>query len=618
MRIVLLLLAILVTVRVGWRAATPPTALSADAPATVFSAGRAIGDVHAIAMHPHPTGSAANGKVAAYLAARLVRLGLTVQERRYLIDDGGLATLRRWSEGEDRASEMTDVVGVLPGRDRSAPAVLVQAHYDTVWGSPGGGDDSAGVASALEIARAVNARGIPARDLIILFTDGEEIGLSGAKAFWSGDVLARHAGVVVNLDVRGLGGRATMFETGDGNGAMMRLFGRSVHAPVANSMSVLAYRHLPNDTDFSLPRKLGLPGFNFAFMGRAAYYHSPQATIDRLDPRSLQDMGGQALDIVAGLAFASALPGRAADVGFFDWLGHRLVSYGTGTGWLIVLGAFAALGVAAAALWRRRAISAGPMLAGLGAALWLVVHAVLGLDLYNRLSAGTAPNYYDRLAKLSLLETQAWLVALASLGGYALLGCPRRRWATVLPTLVLALFVLMLGGLHGLTLRLVLGGLVLGLLLPPRGVPLWGGWLGGIALLAVIGLVAQIEAPTAAWVFAVPALLLSATAAIVAWLDPRLDRGFGLVAVAGMAAFVSAPLVPLAHIGFLGIGADLPAILLLVLPTIAIAFWPLIRADAWRPSLVAIVAMLIAAGAIAHHLQHAPLAPSIPAYSLDK
>ena len=150
-----------------------------------------------------------------------------------------------------------------------ATAVALLAHYDSVWGSPGSGDDSLGVASALEILRAIKAKGVPARDVVVLFTDGEEIGLSGARDFWPRDGAAAHVGVVVNLEARGAGGRATMFERGAGNGAMMALFAKSVAHPVANSLSVMAYRRMPNDTDFTLVREKGLPGFNFAIMGRA-------------------------------------------------------------------------------------------------------------------------------------------------------------------------------------------------------------------------------------------------------------------------------------------------------------------------------------------------------------
>jgi hypothetical protein len=616
MRIVLLLLAILVTVRLGVRAATPPDVAPVSAPAAAFSAARAMADIRAIAMHPHPTGSTANARVSAYLARRLAAIGMQVQVRHYLVDDAGLATLARWTGGSDRTAELTDVMAILPGRDRSAPAVVLMAHYDTVWGSPGAGDDSAGVASALEIARAVKARGQPARDLIVLLTDGEEIGLSGARAFWSGDALAKHAGVVVNLEARGLGGRATMFETGADNGAMMKLFGASVHAPVANSFSVLAYRRMPNDTDFTLPRKLGLPGFNFAIMGRAAFYHSPQATIDRLDPRSVQDMGDQGLDTVAALAFARTLPGPAPDAGFFDWMGRRLIRYPAGTGWLMVIGAFAGLGIAGLGLSRRGGMKAHALLSGIGAMLWLIMHALLGLMAFDLLSGSAAANYYDRLAKLPALETQAVLVAVALTGGFALLAAPGGRWTRAVPAIVLGVLGLATGLPHAGMLALV--GALIGMALPRGGVPLWGGWLGAIAVLAVVALAAQIEAPTAAWIFAVPALVLALAAMLAAWLDPRLDRGIGVVIIGGAAVLVSAPLVPLAHLAFLGVGAQLPAVLLLAVPTIAAAFWPLIRTSAWRATLPVGVAMLLIAGGIAHHLRHAPLAASVPGYSLDK
>ncbi|HEY0269846.1 MAG TPA: M28 family peptidase [Sphingomonas sp.] len=618
MRVIVLILALLATLRLGVPAANPPAVVAASAPPTLFAAARAMRDVRAIAMHPHPTGSVANARVSAYLAARLAAIGLRVQIRHYLIDEEGRATLARWSGGRDRTGELTDVIAVLPGRDRAAPAVVVMAHYDTVWGSPGAGDDSAGVATALEIARAVKARGVPARDLILLLTDGEEIGLSGARAFWSGDTLVRHAGVVVNLEARGLGGRATMFETGANNGAMMALFGASVRRPVANSISVFAYRHMPNDTDFTPPRERGLPGFNFAFTGRAAYYHSPQATIDRLDPRSVQDLGDQALDTVAALAFARALPAPAADVGFFDWMGRGLVRLDAGMGWLIVIGGFAALGVAGLGLARRRATSPAAVAAGVGAMLWLIVHTLLGLSLFDLLAGSAHAHYYDRLAKLPMLETQSGLVCLAAAAGFLLLGAPHRRWAAVLPAILLALLGLWLGAPRAMTIWPALAGMLIGLLLPRGGVPLWGGWIGAILVLAAAGLAAQVEAPTIAWVFAWPALLLALAAALVAWLDPRFDRGVALALCGGAAVLVSAPLLPLAHLAFVGIGAQRPIVLLLAVPSIAVAFWPLARAAAWRLPLIGVALLLIVAAGIAIHVRDSPLAASVPAYAIDK
>ena len=55
------------------------------------------------------------------------------------------------------AGHVENIVGVLPGRDRSAPALALMAHYDSVAASPGAADDIMGVAAILETARAIKA-----------------------------------------------------------------------------------------------------------------------------------------------------------------------------------------------------------------------------------------------------------------------------------------------------------------------------------------------------------------------------------------------------------------------------------------------------------------------------
>jgi hypothetical protein len=616
-RVAALLLAVLVTLFMGIRAAIPPSVVAASASPTVFSAGRAMADVHAIAVRPHPTGSVDNGRVRDILVARLRALGLNPEERRYLIDPEGARTLRRWTGAEVISGDVVDVLAVLPGRDHTLPAVALMAHYDTVWGSPGAGDDSVGVASALEILRAIKARGVPARDVMVLFTDGEEIGLSGARAFWP---TAMHVGVVVNLEARGAGGRATMFETGAGNGAMMALFAKSVARPVANSLSVMAYRRMPNDTDFTPVRQKGLPGFNFAIMGRPQYYHSPRATVDRLDPRSVQDMGDQALGLVSGLAFASTLPGRSADAVFFDLGGTRMIHYGVATGWWLLIGAGLALGLAGLGARRAGLLSGRALAGGVALPVWLVAHGLLGFNLFNRLSGSAAhPNYYDRLAALPMLETQAVLVGLAALGGFLMLRRAERRVLGLLPILLLALADKALGAPMMMVLPSALAGMAAAWFVPRGEASLWGGWLAtlGLVLLAAVG--AQVGAPMAAWLLAWPVLVLAIVAAVVAWTDAPLLRGSSWMVIAGGVVVVSAPLLPLAHLAFLGIGATVPEVALLFVLLLAAAFWPLARVERVTAAKLGVLLVLIVmAGAIAVHVRTDPIAPTIPAYSLDK
>jgi hypothetical protein len=617
---VALVVAIVAILSIGIRAAQPPAAQPVSAPTTVFAADRAMRDVRAMAMRPHPTGSADNDRVRTYLAGRLRALGIVPEERRYLIDPAGYRTLHRWNPKTSLASEIVDLVGVLPGRDHTLPAVAVMAHIDTVWGSPGGADDSAGVAATLELLRAIRAKGIPARDVVVLLTDGEEIGLSGARAFWPADGVASHVGVVVNLESRGAGGRATMFETGARNAEMIGLFARSVAHPIADSMAVLAYRLMPNNTDFTVPREKGLPGFNFAMLGRPQYYHSPRATADRLDPRTLQDMGDQALATISALAFAPALPAATHDAVFFDVAGHGLVHYAIGTGWLILLAAAAALGAAYVAIARRGTAVRGEMLRGIGAALWLPVHAGLALMAFNLLSgSGQRSNYYDRLAALPMLESQATLLGIAALLAFFMLRRSEMRILGILPALLLALLGWKLGGPHAPILIGAVIGMALGWFAPPGGVTRWGGWLGAIALVLLVAVGLQLGAPLAAWVFAWPALVFGIAAATVAWTDPALVRPGSAAVMAVAAIVVGAPLLTLAHLAFLGIGAPLASAFAPLLSLVAAAFWPLAKIErSHRTALVAIALLLIVAFDVARDVRSAPLAPTVPAYALDR
>ena len=610
LRLVLCVAAIMCTAWLGVGACFPPRPLAADASATDFSAGRAMETIRAIAMRPHPVGTPEHDRVAATLLARLKALGLIAEERRYLVDEATMARIAQWSGGRLHPSELADIIGVLPGRDRTRPALLLMAHYDTVWGSPGAADDSAGVASVIEVVRALAARGSRARDVVVLLTDGEETGLSGARAFFAGGGLAGRVGVVVNLETRGAGGRATMFETGDADGAMIALFARAAADPVGNSLAALAYSKMPNRTDFTVSREHGLPGFNFAFSGRAAYYHSPLATVDRVDPGSVQDMGRQALAIGSALATADALPPRTRDATFFDLLGRRLVHYPSALGWLVILGAALALGAAA----MRQRPAPGHVLAGIDAGLWLLAHGLLGLVLFNQLSgAGRSANYYDRLAALPRLEAQGVLVLLG-LGLVALsLRAPRLRVLGAVPGLLLGLFALKLHAPGGLVWPAMLVAMASGALAPRRGVGGWGGWIGLIALVDILAVATQVAAAPAAWLFAWPGLVLGLAAAAVARIGPRPAT---LVVAAVSAVAVSAPLVPLAHLAMLGLGASMPAILLLVVPALLAAFWPLARMRFDGAVAIAAAACLIVAAAIALQVRFDGLAPSVPAYSL--
>ena len=292
-------------------------------------------DIAAMAPVPHPIGSAANHAVRDYLVRRMGALGLGPRRpaRDTGVDDGGLSAAgsfvgrRAWCE---------NVIGVLPGRNHALPALALMAHYDSVPGSPGAADDITGVASELEIARAIKAGGVPARDVMVVFTDGEEAGLLGAHAFFRGDPAAAHVGFVLNMETRGGGGRAKMFETSANNGAAIDLFRRTAVRPDSNSLAVFVYKLMPNDTDFTVAKAKGLTGFNYAFIGRQFDYHSPSSSVAALDQGSVQHMGDEVLPTARALAFSPTLPGAAPDAAYADVFGLFVLAYPAWAGWIVL------------------------------------------------------------------------------------------------------------------------------------------------------------------------------------------------------------------------------------------------------------------------------------------
>jgi hypothetical protein len=445
------------------------------------------------------------------------------------------------------------------------------AHHDTVAGSPGAPDDSAGVAAALEIARALRASGPPARDVVLLFTDAEELDSSGALAFFRHDPLARRVDVVINLEARGGGGRAVMFETGEGNGAAMRIFARAVGRPSAQSIAVLIYRLLPNASDFTVPKRAGLAGFNFAFLGDPALYHAPQATPDRLNLGSLQHLGAQALDLARALSTEPRTPPRAADAVFGDVLGLALVIYPAQVGWLLLGLAAAGLAAAGAVAFRAEAATARGVVAGLG--LGLAYLAVTGglLHLFNLVSgAGPDARYYDRLAAVPRLELQAALVSLA-------------------PAL---------------------------LLLAPRRGRDWSPWLGLAALVLAAGAAVQVLAPTATPLLIWPLLLAAAAGALAAALGPSLDKPAALAALAAALALGGAQTLALAHLAFLGVGADLPAVAAAPAVVVLMLVWPLaVDMPSRRVAVTAGAALLALAGGLALSVRLDAPAETVPIYA---
>jgi len=568
-----------------------PKPAPADAPAAAFSAGRAFADVQAMGSVPHPLGSPANARVRDILMARMQALGLSPQ-------------IQRGSSIEARdtliaGGTVENVIGVLPGRDRAAPALVIMAHHDSVPGSPGAADDTTGVASALEVIRALKTHGQPARDVMIVITDGEEVGLLGARLFFDSP-FAVHVGYVINLETRGGGGRAIMFETAAHNGGDIALYRHTAMTPESNALTVFVYQNLPNDTDFTVAKQHGKVGLNYAFIGRQFDYHSPSSTPAALDIGSLQHMGQQVSPTAVALAFGP-LPDRAPDVIYGNLLFGLTAAYPPWAGWLILAGCAALIGLGVAQARRRSAFGWIDAARGVGAGLYLIAASGAALELARRATgAGTGPftSYRPLLARFPAFEVMMLAAALAALFAAAsLIGRNRSRWIAALAPLICGAAACLFGGFDALALGVGVAGAVLGLAAFGQPARAAGAWAGLLLLVLVVCLPLHALAPTAAYVIVWP--LAAASISFAASLGGA-DISLRARAIQTLIAALA-----LAWIGYLFhslmVGLDLAA--LEVLPTVlaALVLWPLLmpeapdRAPLWPAGVLMAISLVVAA-----------------------
>lgn len=430
----------------AWRSLTHP-----PEPSGRFSADSAHATLGELLREgkPHPVGSPENAVVRQRIVERLTQLGYQprIQSRFQCTSYG--------------CCQVENVIAVRAGT-QPGQAVVAMAHYDSVVAGPGAGDDGSGVAVLLELAKMLSSKPAARNDLILLFTDGEEFGLNGASAFVEEAPEYKTVRAVINVEARGSSGPSVMFETGANNAALIELFAEVIERPVTNSLAYEIYKRLPNDTDFSSFRNAGHIGFNLAFLGDAARYHSQNDTVDRLSKGSLAHHGENALALVEKLTSIDLATIKAeGDASYFDLFGRILIRWPAG--WNLPLAALALL-LISGLLGRQRSslgarktawalgltILTGPLLFGAGWLLsfplgrwpqamtldhpspWPARVALLACALLIALALGAA------LARRQAGALAGWL-ALSSVGLVVAVSMPGAAYAFLIPSLAYAL-----------------------------------------------------------------------------------------------------------------------------------------------------------------------------------
>lgn len=307
----------------SFRSSLPSSRIDREVSATEFSVDNALEHLRVISEKPHYIGSEAHTEVRDYLMAQLELLGLEPHlQTGYVINEP-------WNV----LARPQNIVARLRG-STSQNALVLLAHYDSAPHSfsYGASDAGAGVVAILESLRAYLASGLtPKNDIIILFTDAEEIGLLGAKLFVKHHPWINDVSLVVNFEARGSGGPSSMIlETTAGNQKLIEEFVASQPAhPFASSLFYSIYKMLPNDTDSTVFREdANIDSYFFAFIDDHYDYHTAQDTYENLDISSLKHHGSYAMAVLHYFSDSDLSQLKSdEDSVYFNFPGLTLVSY---------------------------------------------------------------------------------------------------------------------------------------------------------------------------------------------------------------------------------------------------------------------------------------------------
>lgn len=292
-----------------------------EAPLSEFSTKRALKTVKDISKKPHFVGSKNHDVVAQYIQKEFQNLGVetSIQEGFTMTEKGTLVYSK-------------NILARIKGTSNTK-ALLLLSHYDSAphSSSLGASDDASGVATILESVRAfLYNKTQHKNDIIILFTDAEELGLNGASLFVTQHQWAKEIGLALNFEARGSSGPSYMLmETNQGNAKMVDAFSSgNVKFPVSNSLMYSIYKMLPNDTDLTVFREQGnIQGFNFAFIDSHFNYHTAQDNFQNLDPKTMAHQGTYLVPLLNHFSNADLATLNSTDDKVYFNMPFKFISY---------------------------------------------------------------------------------------------------------------------------------------------------------------------------------------------------------------------------------------------------------------------------------------------------
>jgi len=418
-----------------------------------YSVQNEIEHIKALAQESHPAGSPEHDRVRDYIFNTLEELDLNPEIQKTM-------SVRKMRWGGYRAVEVENIAARLKGTNNSK-AILLMAHYDSVPEGPGANDDGAGVAAILETLRALKAGGSLKNDVIALISDAEELGLMGASAFYDEHPWVKDIGAVLNMDARGWKGITYMFETGDNAAWLVKTLKKAAPYPIASSITSAIYKRMPNDTDFSIFKRAGFPGMNFAYIDHWYTYHKPIDDVNHLDEPTLYHNGSTLLATARQLGTMNLEQFPKGDAVYFNLLRSFMILYSNKWVWIFtVIVGLLLIGTIAVGFRHKRLTVKGTILGFVG----LAINTALAIGLVTLLWKLAGLRYGAQLSALSLFpdirNTFLLGFSLLVLALFSLLLAIYSKWINI-PSLSAGALLWWLIGMVAITIYLPEGSFLL-------------------------------------------------------------------------------------------------------------------------------------------------------------
>jgi hypothetical protein len=217
-------------------------------------------------------------------------------------------------------AEVKNVVGILEGEGPHADeAIVIGAHYDHLGrggsnsAQPGskeihnGADDNAsGVATLIEVAREIVARGKPARRIVFIAFTGEERGLIGSARYVRNPLVPLDKTIVMlNMDMVGRLTDNKLIIYGTGTAPQLETLVDRLGTQFGFNVTKTPSGFGPSDHSSFYAKQI--PVLHF-FTGTHSDYHRPSDDFEKLNIAGMRRVGELVADTAVALADASDRP----------------------------------------------------------------------------------------------------------------------------------------------------------------------------------------------------------------------------------------------------------------------------------------------------------------------